>query len=455
MTAEIATNKLRNEEFKIWKKTVPLLYQHIFCVKPKYLVPEKGLQKDKPRCLIFSGKVIPNKIRGVLSVFAYYSLDNEIYEIEGEVPLGLHVSKDYVKEKLPVPQYDGIIEKFQITDQTPKWTVSKDRRIHKLKTAGEGSVIAMLDSGAIVWFHDGTESPVCIVESGLNKIPGNQEAKEFINYLAAVDLDFDVSSAGDQIIAGQFAPDGSKVNVRCISNNEKDLGKVIRSFDIPDVKSIHCIKFYTQDIFAFTDNLGRLFFYDLRNPDTALWSIPDEKILAFDFSPFLDTFMVTVSVAGELKFWDIRTVSSKNKETEGDKDKLEPIFVLNNYVEEPVSTVEFATVSPSELITVGYSGSVYHWDINTYFQRVNELADEEDGQEESYTIDMDEIQTESLVFYHTGGSRRHLGNSVKKNSVASHPLIEGLIGTIDTDGLITLYKPFTGAIPDPDESKDK
>lgn len=452
MTTEIATNKLRNEEFKIWKKTVSLLYQHIFSVKPKYLISDKGLKKDKPRCLTFSNKVVPNKMRGVLSVFAYYSFDNEIYDIECDVPLGLHISKDSVGEKLPMPQYDGIIEKIQTMEKSPKWRVSDERRIHKLKVVGDNSVIAMLDSGAIVWFHEGTESPVCIVESGSNKVPEHQEAGESLDPLSIVDLDFDVSSAGDQIIAGQFAPDGTKVNIRLISNNEKDLGKVIQSFEIPDVKSVHCIKFYTENIFAFSDNEGKLTFYDIRNPGNVLWSILEDKILAFDFSPFIDTFMVTVSLTGQLNFWDIRTLSSKSTTTE--ETKLEPIFSLNNYVEEPVSTVEFSAASPSELITVGYSGSVYHWDISTYFQRVNELADDDENQEETYTIDMDEIQTESLVFYHTGGSRRHLGKSTKKNSVVSHPLIEGLVGTIDVDGLITVYKPFTGAIPESEESKE-
>ncbi|KAL3232209.1 Transcriptional modulator WTM2 [Nakaseomyces bracarensis] len=454
MTGDIATNKLRNEEFKIWKKTVPLLYQHIFSVKPKYLVSEKGLKKDRPRCMTFSNKVVPNKMRGVLSVFLFYSLDNEIYEIECEIPLGLHISKELSSEKLPMPQYDGIIEKIQKSELTPKWRVSADRRIHKLRIAKEGSVIAMLDSGALVWFREGTESPICIVESGQNVIPAIVETSEnsITEALAKVDLDFDVSDTGDMIIASQFTTDDSKVNVRLISNNENDMGKVIQNFELTDVRSVHCIRFYTENIFAFTDNEGKLSFYDVRNPSNIIWFLPDEKILSFDFSPYIDTLLVTANTSGQLKFWDIRTISSKAvnaKET-----KLESIFGLNNYVEEPVSSVDFSATSPSELITVGYSGSVYHWDISTFFQRVNELADDLDNQDESYSVDMEEIQTESLVFYHTGGSRRHLGRSTKKNSVANHPLIEGLIGTIDTDGLVTVYKPFTGAIPEPEESKD-
>ena len=53
-----------------------------------------------------------------------------------------------------------------------------------------------------------------------------------------------------------------------------------------------------------------------------------------------------------------------------------------------------------------------------------------------------------MAFYHTEGCRREIGENNKVNTVAYHKYIEDLVATVDSDGLLTVYKPFTGKVLD-------
>lgn len=452
---EIASNKLRNEEFKIWKKTIPLLYQHISTMKPKYANASKGTIKDVPCCLTFSDEVIPNKANGTLSTVIYYGIGNEIYSLDCDLPLGLHLQKDTLQpnEKLQLPQFDQIVSRIQSEDLSPKWRAAANCNIYKIKCVGNGKVVALLDSGAIVWFQESTESPVSMVDGGAKIIPNKYELEEdFVNdSLNKIDFDFDLSLNGEKIIVSQAVLNEDRTVIKVFSNIDKDLGKLLISLDLPGTKSVHNIKFYNDNIFGFCDNSGNLYFYDSRNLATPIWKIENEHILSFAFSPLVETLLTTGGANGIINFWDVKRLTVKTATTGGDK-RQESLLSLSNHVEEPISSVEFSASSPSEFITVGISGSIYHWDVFNYFEKVSELFSEGGDQSAIDSLDTEEIQAESLTFYHTGGSRRHLGKSTKKNSVSVHPIIEGLIGTIDTDGLITVYKPFTGVLPEAEDS---
>ena len=52
-------------------------------------------------------------------------------------------------------------------------------------------------------------------------------------------------------------------------------------------------------------------------------------------------------------------------------------------------------------------------------------------------------QTNSLEFLHKGGSRRSPKHVGRRNATAWHPVIEDLVGTVDDDTLVSIYKPYT------------
>ena len=64
MTADIKKNKVRNEEYKIWKKSVPFLYQHISSVRPRFDSRVEDTSKFEKR-LTFTDKVVPDKKKGL------------------------------------------------------------------------------------------------------------------------------------------------------------------------------------------------------------------------------------------------------------------------------------------------------------------------------------------------------------------------------------------------------
>ena len=69
-----------------------------------------------------------------------------------------------------------------------------------------------------------------------------------------------------------------------------------------------------------------------------------------------------------------------------------------------VVDIQFSFVAPYEVLTVGGSGHVYHWDMEYALSKFDENADNNEPQEAS-----EELQTHSLKFVHTGGSRRVSG----------------------------------------------
>ena len=173
----------------------------------------------------------------------------------------------------------------------------------------------------------------------------------------------------------------------------------------------------------------------------------DGKTTCFAASPFVDTLFMTGTSGGALKVWDIRAVIAL-----GDADaelninqghnKVNELFKVHHFYSEQVSKIEFSSISPMEVVTIGGLGNVYHWNFDPVFAIYNEINEDFQG------IISDELEAESMAFYHTEGCRREIGENNKVNTVAYHKYIEDLVATVDSDGLLTVYKPFTGKVLD-------
>ena len=102
-----------------------------------------------------------------------------------------------------------------------------------------------------------------------------------------------------------------------------------------------------------------------------------------------------------------------------------------------VVDILFSQTSATEFVTVGGTGNVYHWDMEYSFSR-----NDDDNEDEVRVAAPEELQGQCLKFFHTGGTRRSSNQFGKRNTVALHPVINDFVGTVDSDSLVTAYKPF-------------
>ena len=449
-TLDIAEdNKIKNEEFKIWKKSIPSLYQHISSLKPIF-GPEVDESPSTLRSLVFTNDSSCDKSKGVLSVPLLYSQGSEIFEVDCIVPLGLHYKKiESNLEPLEQPDYTTESQKVEQTVLTPKWEFSGEtivKMIYVDNSEINVKVIALSTNGSLAWFREGVKLPVyTMMESPapLNTASsGNQNDKPCV--------DFAISNDSKTLaVTKEKNLDGENATIKLVDNSGK-IGEVLRTIPVPGIKNIQEIKFLNNQILATCSDDGIIRFWGNETGKEPLWTLSDSldgKMCCFAVSPFVDTLFMTGTSGGALKVWDIRAViasadAGADSNINQEHNKVNELFKVHHFYSEQVSKIQFSALSPTEVVTVGGLGNVYHWNFEPVFAIYNEINEDFQG------IISDEVEAESMAFYHTGGCRREIGESNKVNTVAYHRYIEDLVATVDSDGLLTLYKPFTGKVSD-------
>lgn len=245
--------------------------------------------------------------------------------------------------------------------------------------------------------------------------------------------------------------DSESATIKIIDNSSK-IGEVIRTLSVSDIKNIVAVNFLNNHIFATCSDDGVIRFWGTEGGEEPLWILNDSldgKSCCFAVSPFVDTLFVTGTSNGAIKVWDLRAVvasvdAAVDPSSNQGHNKVNELFKCHHFYSEQVSRIEFSAISPTEMITVGDLGNVYHWDFEPVFSSSSETSEDFQG-----TI-ADEVEAESMTFYHTEGCRREMGETNKVNTVAYHSSIEDLVATVDSDGLLTVYRPFTGKIPGDD-----
>ncbi|CAI4053117.1 hypothetical protein SKDZ_16G1350 [Saccharomyces kudriavzevii ZP591] len=447
-TLDIAEgNKIKNEEFKIWKKSIPSLYQHISSLKPIF-----GASVDEspstPRSLIFTDNKACEKAKGILNVPLFYSQGSDILEVECIMPLGLHYRRpENSIEPIPQPDYTMESQKVEQTVLTPKWEFTGET-IEKLIYVDNSEinvkVIALSSNGSLAWFRDGVKLPVyTMLES-----PTPLSATSSVEQNDKVCVDFAISNDSKTLaVTRGTLLDGASATIKLIDNSSR-IGEVMRTIAVPGIKNIQEIKFLDSHIFVTCSDDGVIRFWDGKSGGEPLWTLNDSldgKTCCFAVSPFVDTLFMTGTSSGAIKAWDLRAIvasmdSAADPKLTREHNKVNELFKVHHFYSEQVSKIQFSAVLPTEMITVGGLGNVYHWDFEPIFSNYNEINEDFQG------IISDEVEAESMTFYHTEGCRREIGENNKFNTVAYHSCIEDLVATVDSDGLITVYKPFTGKV---------
>ena len=441
-------NLQKNEEFKIWKRAIPSFYQHISTFKPHFSrAPENVHQLTK--FIVFSDRVEENIKDGLLEITVFYSLGNEIYEFKSMLPLG--ACYDGAEALTVDPNYGNSLKIFEETRFEPIWTSGPDEKLVKLGHLGsealdKENVIGITESGSLLWFKDGLRVPTQTTAPGSLSSDSSNLKKS---------VDFDVSPDKSSILRfeHQFCGslEGQGQSSQCILSlvdNKGKVGDIIRSIPFewdPHTVPVHdgdnggCRFLQNKNLFASCTSDNKVRFWDTRSSSDSpicILNARDDldtvsgRLLSFDTSKTIDTLFATGSDSGIVKIWDMRMVmgSSQSDTTRSQGELLSFPHIEDN---DGVTDIQFSKASATDFITVGKSGSVYHWNME-YACRASM------GTLRGYTDES------CLVFYHTGGFRGRIEGASGRKTAVYHPVVDNLIGTVDDDGLITVYKPFTG-----------
>ncbi|CCF59664.1 hypothetical protein KAFR_0H02550 [Kazachstania africana CBS 2517] len=416
-----------------------MCYQHISTFRPSLLTFKKPFN-DSSKAIVFTDRCIPNLSNGTLTTSILYSINNHVYELETVLPLGAHYSRD---DTIPVPDYNEYTNKVRANEVSlikGEWTYTGNAKIIKLVPLrdSEFRFLALSSNGSIAWFKDDVSLPVSTYD------------EESID--SGIVVDITVSYDGKRI-AKAYSDSKKGQHVTVMDNNSK-AGEIIHKFKVAsNAGVIKSVAFINENIVATASDDNILRFWDLKGESflTPKWTLDfnsnDSNLECIDSSPFADTLFATGDSRGNIKIWDLRTITSNEEIQEGSDGS---IFTLEQHNNEGLSSIKFSKCSPSELITMSNSGNICHWDLTYLFKKGG--SSEEGGTEDTNEF-KEEIQNECLTFYHTGGSRRSPVNPKAKNTVDYHPFIEDLVSTIDNDGLITIYKPFT--VPQEDSEEEE
>ncbi|CCE64010.1 hypothetical protein TPHA_0G01740 [Tetrapisispora phaffii CBS 4417] len=441
----------------VWKKGSST-YQHISSFKPTFQTSVDNVARYK-KSITFSDKVLPDSDRKVLETSLLYSQGKDIYELPCELPIDTFLDDDMLgdQEDEPVVEKEAKMEKIAQSSTygqafnkvekkplVPKWTYQGET-INKITYLGENednNALVMASSGSLAWFKEGVRVPVHIMQEYIG--PGTSYSS--IHTLKGKDVmsvcDFALSVDFETVVKSQSqGPEGDSI-LKLVDNAGKP-GELLRKVYVPGTTVTHSVRFFDNHVFGTCSDDNVIRFWDTRTggEPTCVLSDPNNGALtSFDVSPVIDTLFVTGSDTGIVKLWDIRSVTSAATDLANRQNGEEPIqdevIALHHSGGDSVVDVKFSPTSPSEFVSIGGSGDVYHWDLQNFFSQYDD-----DSNDVKYPVD-ENVKANALKFLHTGGSRRSLANTGRRNVLGYHSIVSDLIATVDEDSLITVYKPY-------------
>lgn len=444
----IVANKLKNEEYKIWKKVVPSLYQHITTFKPIFRDWTPEQIESLPKCITFTNKINgEDNHNGIITTSVFYSLGSEIFEFDCNLPVGAYYTGDNPHD-MPTPHYNEheislIVEE---TQYDAKW-VWPNEVIVKLIALSEDKFVTLSKNGSVGLFQDGSKSPIETIM---------EDSMEDNNLIVDIDISQDktllVKSKSDLISKQssiEIREQGSLSGSTKVSMNVNNM--VIKQIGFLDNNKIIGI---SQDNRI---RIWRIASQEEKEGDEPNWILQLDdtvKCSSMGSSPFIEPLFAVGFENGEIMFYDSRHIQACEGNVSSRNHHLFKLIQIDN---DPVDRIVFSEVSPYRVITMGHSGNIYHWDLEYIF---NKAQDEDFEAMKSSNgggdvVSQTNIQRECLAFFHTGGARRRTINEGQGTSTMGyHPLIDDLATTVDQDGLLSVYKPCLGKYIADEEATD-
>ncbi|CCH59238.1 hypothetical protein TBLA_0B04000 [Henningerozyma blattae CBS 6284] len=439
-------------------------YEHISSYKPIFQTSVNNVSRFR-KTITFTDNVVPDTDDNTLTTQLLYSQGSNVYEIDCVLPLesfnnSILLLDDQDNEVVPGESTESATRKpdldygkaFESMEKNPlnaKWayqgeTITKLTYISGSST--DVNAIGMASNGSLAWFRDGVKVPVHIMQemmgpgtsfSSMHSIKGSE-------HLAV--SDFSISFDSETVVKSHSNGSADESILKIVDNSGKP-GELLRKLRVPGTTVTHAVRFLDNHMFVTCSDDNIVRFWDTRTKDEPLFILSDPNnglLTSFDVSPVATSLFATGSDTGIVKLWDVRAVSNAAVDLSNRQNGEDPIqteiVTLHHAGGDNVVDIHFSETSSNEFVTVGGTGDVYHWDMSSF---MSEFDDDNDDTEVLNLPATEEVNSTCLKFFHTGGSKRSPSNRGMKNTVAWHPVISDLIGTVDVDSLISVYKPFT------------
>lgn len=426
-------------------------------MKPKFITRVDDVLHFT-KTLTFRSEIIPNKAKGTLTASLLYSQGSDIYEIDCDLPLasfyqtitGNGKDSSSTLSSLPNSEYGDAFKGVEDTKLSTKWIYAGETvtKMSYLDSSLDSTIIAMSKNGSLAWFKDGCKVPIHIVQEMMGPATRFSSIHSHVRPDSLAVSDFCLSANLDTVVKSQSSGTEEDSILKVIDNSGRP-GDILRTIHVPGTTVTHSVRFFDNHLFASCSDDNILRFWDTRTSKRPLWILNEHqngRLTSFDTSQVTNELFVTGFSTGVIKLWDVRAVETATTDLTHRQNGEDPIqnelLSLYHSGGDSVVDVQFSPTSSSEFLTVGSTGNVYHWDTEYFFSKYDDDNEDEASMDNATP---EELQGQCLKFFHTGGSRRSSNSQFgKKNTVAWHPVIDDLVGTVDANSLVTVYKPFTG-----------
>uniref|UniRef100_A0A0L0P268 Histone-binding protein RBBP4-like N-terminal domain-containing protein n=1 Tax=Candidozyma auris TaxID=498019 RepID=A0A0L0P268_CANAR len=372
-----------NEEFKIWKKTVPLLYDTIHTQALEHSL----LSVDFLPNYTYSDDKNTISVQLVLGTNSYTKEADFVRLASLDLPATL--APDFSKDAILLP--DNNVSTFKITKS---W--NHPGEVNKVKVSPDGRKIATFDNTGVIHLFDIEESN--LIDYKFHSSEGYSlewvSQKEFLSGAndAKIVL-WDVSNPGEPI--KQFNSHSAVIN------------------DISYSKP-------SQHLFASVADDFTTHVHDIRSPSN-LPAIAIENSHAQNAVAAHPEIALLIATGGKdnvVNLWDLRNTK-------------EPVRLLFGHNDSVVGLKWDPGFSPSHLYSWALDKRVLTWDLNNLGTEYTYPTSETDSRRKTkFTEDP------CLKFVHGGHTNRI-------NEVAVHPKIPDLFASVGDDTLLEVFKPKT------------
>ena len=451
---------------EVAKNVTPSLYHHVSTVKPKLssFGNGPGLLPRIHNSITFRSEIIPDTARGTLTTGVLYSHGSDIYEIDCALPLssfhrkesdeysdllGINIGDTGSLEQkdgdLPQVKSGSAFKDIENRQVSPKWVYQGETilKMSYLDSSDDSTLIVMSKNGSLGWFRDGIKVPIHIVQEMMGPMTTYAAIHSKNNPTNLALCDFGLSMNSDTLVKSQSNGSEEDSILKIIDNAGKP-GDILRTIHVPGTTVTHTVRFFDNHFFASCSDDNTLRFWDTRTAGRPLFNLcqpQNGRLNAFDTSQVTNELFATGSSTGVIKLWDVRAVENATTDLTNRQNGEDPIqkelVSLYHSGGDSVIDVQFSDTCSSEFITVGKTGSIYHWDMEYLFSR-----NDDDLKDDVDTPAPEELQGQCLKFFHAGNVKKELDCPNGRNMVALHPIIDNLVGTVDLDCQVTVYKPF-------------
>ncbi|CCF59223.1 hypothetical protein KAFR_0G01890 [Kazachstania africana CBS 2517] len=442
------------------RKPASSLYHHISSVKPTFMTRVDDVLHFA-KTITFRSEIIPDKKKKTLTTSLLYSQGSDIYELECVLPLNSFykdqpngsgkIADENEEISIPNRKYGEAFKDIEDKKLSPNWVYSGETvsKISYLDSSDDSTIIAMSKNGSLAWFRDGIKVPIHIVQEMMGPMTSYAAIHSHVRPDDLAVSDFGLNVNLDTLVKSQSNGTEEDSILKIIDNSGKP-GDILRTIKVPDTTVTHTVRFFDNYLFGTCSDDNTIRFWDTRTSEKPLFVLTQPKngrITSFDTSQITGELFVTGTSTGVIKLWDVRAVENATTDLTYRQNGEDPIqnelVSLYHSGGDSVVDVQFSETSSSEFLTVGGTGNVYHWDMEYFFSRNDDDNEKGNAKDNSNVPAPEELQGQCLKFFHTGGSRRSMAQFGKKNTVAWHPIVDNLIGTVDVDSLVSVYKPFT------------